>query len=372
MRRVESSARLGFTLVEMLVAMTLTLVVFAITLPFVRVQTRALGANAGRLDAEQIARYAQRAIDRDLRLAVADPGQPLLVYAGPMGIAFNANLVAVDTTDPAALEVDATAPASLTESWALADAAPLPLTTTTFPTTTYLGADGQPSHNETISYFLHPDTVSDRSDIYVLYRQVNARDSVQLVRGIHVPDDSAFFTYFRMDGDSLAEVSSGGLPWFWDSDSIGMIRAVGLRSAGFYRNVQEAQDVIRTVYWRTVLVNAAPAVDATCGTAPGGPSGLGQSKQTGSEGFHVRLSWNASPDDGGGAGDVTHYVLRLRSVATGDTIVVASVPALQLSFYRYEHHLPYPIGTVKYGITAVDCGGAASTVVEHSSNLSLP
>ena len=82
--------RHGFTIIEIIVAMTLTLAVFAITLPFVRAQTNALGQSAGRLDADQVARYAQRAIDADLRLATADAGQPLLVYAGPMGIAFNA------------------------------------------------------------------------------------------------------------------------------------------------------------------------------------------------------------------------------------------------------------------------------------------
>jgi Tfp pilus assembly protein PilW len=48
----------GFTVVEIIVAMVLTLAVFAITLPFVRAQTRALGVSAGRLDADQLARYA--------------------------------------------------------------------------------------------------------------------------------------------------------------------------------------------------------------------------------------------------------------------------------------------------------------------------
>lgn len=108
--------RRGFSLVEILVAMTLTLAVFAIALPFVRSQSRALGTNAGRLDAEQVARYAQRAIDKELRLVQADPGQSRLVMAGPMAIAFNANVLAPDSTDTEALEVEAGAPAALTES----------------------------------------------------------------------------------------------------------------------------------------------------------------------------------------------------------------------------------------------------------------
>ena len=58
------SVRAGFTIVEMMVAVTLTLLVFAITIPFFRAQTLAVGAGAGRLDALQNARYAQAAIDR--------------------------------------------------------------------------------------------------------------------------------------------------------------------------------------------------------------------------------------------------------------------------------------------------------------------
>ena len=192
------TARIGVTLVEIIVAMTLTLAVFAITLPFVRVQTRALGENASRVDAEQIARYAQRVIDRDLRLAVSDPGQPMLVYAGTMAIAFNANLLARDTTDPNALEIDASADSAITEAWRLAAAAEIPATGLTYPPADYVDASGSASRNETVMYFLHPDTISGRSDVYVLYRRVNAEDSVQIVRGIHVPTDSAFFTYQTM------------------------------------------------------------------------------------------------------------------------------------------------------------------------------
>ena len=234
-QRQRSRVRPGFSLVEMLVAMTLTLAIFAITLPFVRAQSRALGSNAGRLDAEQVARYAQRAIDRELRLAVSDAGQPMLVYAGPMGISFNANVLAPDTTDPGALEIETGAASTLTEAWRVSDAATIPLTTRAYPTVDYTDGAGNLSRNETISYFLHPDTVSGRSDIYVLFRRVNARDSVQVVRGIHVPADSAFFSYQRMVSGALAPLTASQLPQFWDSTTIAEIRAVGLRSAGYLR-----------------------------------------------------------------------------------------------------------------------------------------
>jgi len=368
-------SRSGFSLVEVVVAMTLTLAVFAITLPFVRSQTRALSANAGRLDAEQTARFAQRVIDRDLRLASGVTGQPILVYAGPMGITFNANLLARDSTDPAALEIELGADSSLTEAWRVASAAAIPLGGRTYPTVNYADASGVPSRVETVSYFLHPDTVAGRNDLWVLYRRVNARDSVQLVRSLYVADDSAFFSYFVAAGDTLARVAASGLPLYWDSTSMANVRAVGIAAAGRYQNRLDGAEHVRKVNWRVVLPNAALVTSAVnCGTAPTAPSGVTQSKQTGSTGYHVRITWNSSTDDNGGAYDVSHYVVSVRSTAVSPVAwsPVAIVPAMRNHSYRYEDHMPSLTGGAKYGVRAVDCGGLASGIVEHASNLSLP
>jgi prepilin-type N-terminal cleavage/methylation domain-containing protein len=305
---MESRARLarrGFTLIEIVVAVSLTLAVFAITLPFVRAQTRSLGSTASRLDAEQIARYAQRAIDKELRLAIAEDGQSMIVMAGTMAISFNANLLARDTSDANALEIDEDADSSVTEAWRVANASTLPLSTELYPTEDYTSASGAASGIETISYFLHADTVSDRSDIYVLWRRVNAGDSTLIVRGIHVPADSAFFSYQTMSGGSLTTIASSSLPLYWDTTAVDDIRAVTIRSAGFYRNARENEDIIRTVYWTTFLGNATSTVTG-CGDAPAAPTAVAQSKQTGSAGYHVRVTWTNSTDDGADDDDVTH------------------------------------------------------------------
>ena len=76
-----SRARAGFTLIEMMMAILLTMLVFAITIPFFRQQTMAVDNSAGRLDALQNARYAQSYIDRELRLAGGITGQPIIVQA---------------------------------------------------------------------------------------------------------------------------------------------------------------------------------------------------------------------------------------------------------------------------------------------------
>lgn len=359
--------RRGFSLVEMLVAMTLTLAIFAITLPFVRAQSRALGSNAGRLDAEQTARYAQRAIDRELRIAVADPGQPLLVYAGPMGIAFTANVLAADTTDPSALGVETGAATTLTEAWRAADAATIPLTARTYPTEDYVNAGGAPSRNETISYFLHADTVSNRSDIYVLYRRVNARDSVQVVRGIHVPADSAFFSYQRMVGGLLTPLASSQLPQFWDSTTIAEVRAVGLRSAGFFRNRLTGVDVIRTVYWMTSLPNAGGAA-ASCGATPAVPTdaGFSATKQTATRPYRLEFAWRGSADDGGGAETAQAYVIERRLVADSLWSTVASVAATEESLYSWTEYFPAGDGLYEYALRVRGCAD------DHSARKTWP
>ena len=92
--------RAGFTLIEMMMAILLTMLVFGITVPFFRVQTNAVDQGAGRLDALQNARYAQNAIDRELRLAGGTPGQPVIVQASAFAITFNVDLVSRLASDP--------------------------------------------------------------------------------------------------------------------------------------------------------------------------------------------------------------------------------------------------------------------------------
>lgn len=361
--------RRGFTLVEMVVAMTLTLVVFAITLPFVRTQSRALADNAGRLDADQVARYAQRLIDKELRLAVADPGQPLIVYAGPMGIAFNANLVARDTTDPGALELEPSADSTLSEAWRAAQAGSIPLTSRTYPTTTYTDAAGAPSRNETVMYFLRPDTVTGRSDVYVLYRRVNGRDSTQIVRNLHVPADSAFFRYFTAAGDTLAALALTG-PLFWDSTRVASIRAVRIRPSGFFRNAQTGEDVIRPLSWTVMLGNRTNR-GRDCGAAPAAPVALAWYPSLNSYPKKVEVAFDGSPDDSTGATDVTHYLVERRRTTDTAWQILGSVPASRRVVYGFVDAKPLLEGQFIYGIRAVDCGGAVSSRLVRPGNASV-
>ena len=62
----------------------------------------------GRGEASQNARFVQDAIDRELRLAGGEVGQPIIVQATPFALTFNVNLVSNVADDPGAVYIDTT------------------------------------------------------------------------------------------------------------------------------------------------------------------------------------------------------------------------------------------------------------------------
>ena len=354
-------SRTGFTIVEMVVAVTLTLAVFAITIPFVRAQSRALGANAGRLEAEQIARFAQRAVDRELRIAAGDSGQPVLVQARGMSLSFNANVLASDTTDPVALAVEPGADSTLTMAWRLADARVLPLSNVTYPTANYLAADGGASRVETIHYFLHPDTVSGRSDVYVLYRRVNGRDSVVVVRGVYVPVGGNFFTYQSLVNGVLTTIPAAQLPILWTDTLATAVRAVVIQSGGFFRNRQTNVDLVRSASWMSALPNRTREVSSSCAGAPAEVSNLTLTKSSATtRPFQVELTWSPSVDDGPLTRNATRYVVE-RRISAGTWVGILTITAAEFADYAWTDNMPLVTsGTYEYAVRVMGCGGELS------------
>lgn len=354
-------ARPGFTLVEMVVAVTLTLAVFAITIPFVRVQSRALGENAGRLEAEQIARFAQRSIDRELRVATGDSGQPVIVQATGMALSFNANVLASDATDPVALSVEAGAPSTLAMSWQLADAAALPLSAVTYPTMNYRATDGSTSRVETIHYYLESDTLAGRSDDYVLYRRVNARPPVVVTRAVYVPAGQTFFSYQQMVNGVLTTIPAAQLPLRWTNAAAADIRAVVIRSGGLFRNRQTGVDYVSSASWMSPLPSRTREVTANCTGTPGEVSSLAVTKQT-TRPFLVRLTWNPSADDGSATTNATRYLVERRRSPSGAWVGILTISAAEFASYEWTDNLPLvaPSGTYEYAVRVMGCGGALS------------
>ncbi|HVZ47681.1 MAG TPA: prepilin-type N-terminal cleavage/methylation domain-containing protein [Gemmatimonadaceae bacterium] len=362
----------GFTLVEMLVAVTLTMLVFAITIPFFRAQTSAVGTGAGRLDALQNARYAQDAIDRELRRAGGVFGQPVIVQAAPLSITFNVDFNApTATSDPNAAYYNASLDTLTTESFLVSQAKTLPTSSKTYPTATYTDSNGTRSRAETVSFFLVADASSGRSDIYTLYRRVNAKDSTVVTSNLWIPADTAyFFRYYRLPASgAVTQIAQSSLPLYWDdaTRTIDSIAVVEMRIAGWYHNPRDSTDTYRTVYQRTRLANARTLVAPSCGAVPAAPTAV-----TGTvSGGTVAVAWTASTDDGAGASDVVAYSV-MRRLSAGTTWTgVGNVPARSSASYAYTDYWPKQ-GTWVYGVAAVDCGPGWSTTAAQSGTAVVP
>jgi type II secretory pathway pseudopilin PulG len=372
------AARTGFSLVEMMMAVTLSLLVFAITIPFFRAQTRAVAAGAGRLDALQNARYAQSVIDRELRLAGGILGQPTIVQAAPLSVTFNVDLQAQTTTaDPNSMYITATLDTLTTESFQLGLAKALPKSSKTYPTATYTDSNAVRSHAETISFFLIADGSSGRSDIYSLYRRVNAKDSTVVTTNLWIPADTAyFFRYHRVAASgAISQIAQNTLPLYWDDgtrtiDSIGVVE---MRIAGWYHAVRENTEVFRTLYQRTRVNNVGLLTVRSCGAGPVAPSGVTGTRANNANGdpVSVAVAWTASTDDGAGAADVAGYSVLRQPSGGGSWVSVGNLPARGTGTYTFTDYA-LKQGTWVYGVAAVDCGPTWSATTSQSGTVIIP
>ncbi len=369
----------GFTMVEMIFAVSITVLVFSIAVPFFRAQTRAMDAGAGRLDAFQSARYAVARIEADLRLAGGEEGQPVIVQAAPFAIAFNANRQGITTTsDPNASTWDATLDSLTTQSWLVSRATSLRTSSKTYPAAAYTNANGTTSQAETIQYFLHADTAGGLSNLYVLYRRVNDRDSTLVTRNLYVSGDSNFFfQYYKTDASgSSAAIDNADLPVYWD-DSVSRadsITAVAVRATGRYWDARNQVNVYRHLYVTVQLRNALRLLSTTCGAVPSTPDSLGVTVETALAGQKqdVRLDWSGVAGDSTSPRDVRQYVVYRRLSGATTWTAIASRPARRTSSYRYQDFaLPVTAGTYEYGLAARDCSGL-SAVRSGTATVTLP
>ncbi len=370
--------RAGFTLIEMMMAVLLTMLVFAVTIPFFRNQTKALDGGAGRLDAMQNARFAQSAIDRELRLTGGAPGQPKIVQASPFSITFNADLVTTETTDPDATYYNPNADTLTTESWLPSRSKTLPTSGgVVYPTVEYFDQNGFQSHAETISYFLYLDATSGRNDLYTLYRRVNNADSTIIAHNLWIPvDTNYFFQYSRVDSSgALQAIPQASLPIYWNTanDWSDSIRVVQMRIAGLYHDVQKNIDITRTIYHSTTLLNAGLLNQFTCGNNPL-PSGTVTATQLDSAGAtwyvgdpspltQVQVVYNASVEETAGLKDISSYVIERTVQGTSNWDVLGNQPAYRQASYTYNDYTLLT-GTWVYGVVAVNCSPAYSTVTQ--------
>ena len=368
--------RAGFSLLEVVVAMTIFLVVLGFSLPFFNSQSRAVTAAAGTGDLYRNIQFALAQIDRDLRMAGAGTfsQQPMLVQAAPNAITFNANLITSDSNDVRAVNYDPDADPLTMISLTKATSISLPLVSKTYPDTDYvLGGIRSPA--ETISYWVSPDSSTALANDYILWRRENQAAPVVVAKGIMLSAGASIFSYVKADtGGAVAQVAAGALPLYHiakihgsPSDTgafatIDSIRVVNISLTGSYFDPRKGLQV-QTVATSVRVANSGLVSRTTCGETP--IFGRTITVTTGGASPAtpwVTLAFAAAVDEVGGERDIEQYAIFRRVVgAAAFDEPIASFSGGLANYTFTDVNVAHGDQWV-YGVAAVDCSPAMSPV----------
>ncbi len=373
----EPHTRRGFTIIELLIAMTILLAVIAVAVGTFRRSSNLLAAQSGRLEAQQNARFAVTTLDRELRMAgvgVVDV-QPILVEASNTAITFNVDLISRVPGDVGAVYVDTSADTSAVSAMRTNNKITLPGLAVNYPDSSYVQAGGVPGSAETISYYLVRDSSSSHANEYMLYRRVNATAPTVLARGILFNANDTLFQYFTSDTlGNLTAVPTGKLPLYHKAAVHGSaadtgkfalidsIRTVRVHLAAIYHDPRQG-DVIRRIQSTVRILNAGLINRTTCGDPPIGATAVtAVPSLLGAPSPFVTISWTASVDETGGEKDVERYALYRRpdTVATFDQ-PFSSIPAGSATYAFTDNNVQSGDHWI-YGVSAQDCTPANSPI----------
>jgi prepilin-type N-terminal cleavage/methylation domain-containing protein len=370
--------RRGFTLLEMIVAMTVIAITLALTVPFFRNEVQAFSAISGKDDAQQNARYGISMIDRELRVAgvgVVDP-QPLIVQAAPYAVTFNVDLVSRDINDKGAAyydpDIDANAVISIPKTTKIT--LPLSAPVVQYPDSNYNQSAGALSEAETISFWVALDPDPAAGGTYALFRRVNALPATVVAKALVIPTGEPAFRYFKADTlGQLIEIPQASLPIYHTapihnstadtakSALTDSIRVVRVRLSGQYTDRKGVKQ-IRPVETGVRIMNAGLLHFHTCGDPPIFTSAV-VAVGTATPSRKVTVTWSSSVDQSAGEKDVEQYSIYRRPNATAlFSEPIASVPG-GTPTYSFTDTQVQAGDQLIYGIAAVDCGGQQSSVV---------
>ena len=374
-------ARAGFTLAEIMVAMTLMLFVLGVATNSFRKQASLISAQSGRLEAQQTAQFTLSELDRELRLAgigVADM-QPVIVQADTMALTFNADLVSDFLQDVSAVYIDTSATHSSTSVWLSTYKRLLPYSTSMYyPDSTYMRAAGAPSGAETISYWLARDSNSTASNEHILWRRVNNESARIVAKGIIRNATDTIFQYFRDSAGAVVPVPKNYLPLFHTAVTHGIksdtgklawvdsIRTIRVRMTVVFRD--RGGPVYRRLDHTIRLMNAGLVRRSICGeppttTTPSATAGLD------TLGFpYVTIAFNPTLDETAGEKDVERYALYRRLASQPGTMSepFTSIPA-GLSSYSFTDTDVRSGEQWVYGVASQDCTPSISAVTSTST-----
>ena len=336
MRTSGSTRRDGVTLIEMMIAIVLFVLVFGLAVPFFRYQARSVSASAGRLDALQNARYAQNAIDRDLRISGIGitQAQPMIVQADGFAVTFNADLATKDKNDPLSIYYNGDIDSSGTDAMQNTAKVTLPRSAVSYPDSNYMnGPISSPA--ETISYWLTLDSTAVRTDQYILFRRVNNLNPKVVAKGIIVPTGQNFFQYMHPNSvGGLDSIRAANLPLFHSAPVHGSpadtgksaltdsIRVIRMTVTGLY-NDPDKGPIMKTVVSSTKLLNAGMSRSNVCGdkpiavtTATAAITADHRSSELDADQDHGSLEFSLDQD--AGEKDVERYMIFKKQTASAD------------------------------------------------------
>jgi prepilin-type N-terminal cleavage/methylation domain-containing protein len=393
--------RRGFTLIEMLISVTLLLFITGAAVQFLRKQTNLVTSTTAKMDALQNAEFASTQLERELREAGAGvvDKQPMLVQVDSEAITFNANMVSIDSGDVRAVYQMTDADTNGVRVMWKQERRLLPnlpdVAKYYYPDTTY-ASGAVASGAETISYFFRPDsTTANTGNDYILMRRVNGRAATLVARGIvkDTRDTFPFFTYYKADStNTLKPILESKMPLVHamlhgstaDTGSSAVtdsIRAVRIHFLAATRDWSKdrrfGKDTIayRTVEVQVRLMNSGLLRFNSCGLEPlpaTAPTLTTNVPAPANGKYWVQVDWTPSPDDNqAGERDVERYAIFRRrdtDIQFGDPI--ASIGASKLS-YTWVDTAVIPGATYVYGIAPQDCTPQMAKTVNASAPITV-
>ncbi|MES2123965.1 MAG: hypothetical protein V4503_04670 [Gemmatimonadota bacterium] len=383
--RRQPVATAGFTLMELLIAMTMTLAVAGAAWSLFRSQSRSFIANSDRYDMVQNARGTLEGAERVIRtMGAGSPNnQPVLVYGAATVLAFNTDYIEQDTTDmrwAAYFNPDTPAPEGV--AWLQTDAGVIPNSSPsyTYPTASYRLGNGALSPAETYSFYFQLDTATARLDDYVLYQRVNNGTPEMISRNLlpH-PNGRPFFEYLMQrqlsTGDTLLTVPAALLPLIRrplvagisSTDSAAYVRPDSVRAVRMNFRLTNGRsgpdERLRDISTTIEAPNNGIPLPTVCGRVPYDPPSLSVVDTVPGSG-RLWFTWSASVDQETGEQDVTQYILYRRPAAAAnwsDPLVVVRAEAGKAS-YTAQISDNEPGTAYTFGIAAQDCTPAQSTI----------
>lgn len=369
-------SRAGFSLIEVTIAMVLTLFVLGAATNFFRSQGTLIAESAGRLEAQQTAQFALSQLDRELRMAgvgVADM-QPVIVQADAMAVTFNADLVSVVPGDVSAVYIDPDADPALTRVLRSSEKRELPRSTQQYPESTHVRPGGAPSGAETVSFWLSADSSTTAANDYILWRRVNTGSPQIVATSVFRSPADTVFQYFKADSaGNLTSIAPASLPLYHkaathgiksDTGKLAWVDSISTIRVRMTIGFQSRKGLVYRRLDQTIrLMNAGLVRRSTCGEPPIGvlPSAVASLDTLGQP--FVTISWNKSSDEGGGERDVERYALYRRPAAGFGEMSepFASIPAGSSSYSFTDTDVRSGDSWV-YGVASQDCTPMTSSV----------